>query len=741
MKTKNILKIGIFSIVVFALLISPILKFNSPQVKAISACESEDGICVETRLRRLCTYYGDYIESSLSCLGSDNVSADAKCCIPNPTPGQITIRHGAQTINVRLPEKRPEGLCKKNFEDGMEECAARYGWGLDLGCQIKVVIADMWCVFTKAILEGLGKMFSGLINLEIGWILWALDPGTYGGFTENEGVMQIWEMMRNITNTLLILGMIGIAIATIVRYKKYVWQNTLWKLVIVALLVNFSLVIGGTIIDISNYLSGHFLSIAQEENNTLAPRIQQSFGYEEETSEGTKTLIPPDIFDEGKYELPKILGLDTATTTATTTAAEEVASYDLRFGNFFIIGFIMILVGGFAVISLLAVFVTILFRALILIVLLGLSPIVFAAWIFPDTEKYWKMWWEQFIKWCFFPVIFSFTLYIAVIAMSAMNEISIGAGSATQTIIQMVLFSMFLVGGLIFAIQGGGAVSKTVIQQATKAGAVAGAFVGHKALKGAASSETWRKAQKRLEDSKFAPTHDIGVWMSRQPGKIRSDELKQIEEDYKNRTPDQIRADMKLHETDRGRVALGINTLIGKESLDYKKDNKSIEIAKNQPNLNVSGIKKVHPELYAEYFTKPEDMNKAIEQMKQRLPRITNDEAKNRVITNLTAEQLLKSSPDDIKSGNWENILERLEEKGPPHTNRFFYTLLAKNLPAGNFAAMLRSTDNTEKQIEWVQQLVKSVRDKIHGNEETTKQELKRRKYDKNRFLAEFLPF
>jgi len=533
-------------------------------------------------------------------------------------------------------------------------------------------------------------------------------------------------MLRNIVNALLVLGLIGIAIATIVGYKKYAWKQILWKLIIVALLINFSLVISGIIVDISNYLSGYFLHAAQGENESLAPRIFKGFGYTEKGGQ----LEPPNLFSEKKYEVAAIQG---------DKDFKATEGYNLRLGNFFIISFVMILVGGFAIIALLAIYLTIIFRAFLIIMLLGISPVVFAAWIFPDTEKYWKMWWQQFIKWCFFPVSFAFILYLAI---TVMNNMKFGTeGSMTTTIIQMVLFSMFLVGGLIFSLQSGGAVSQLVMKQATKAGAVAGAFVGHKALKGVTGSETWRKAQKRLEDSKFAPTHDIGVWMSRQPGKIRAAELKQIEEDYKGRSPDQIRTNMEAHKIDRGRMALGVNTLTEKGSLDYKKDDKFIEIAKNQPNLNVSGIKKNHPELYAKYFTKPEDMNKAIEQMKQKLHGISHDEAKNRVITNLMAEQLLKSSPDDIKSGNWENILERLEEKGPQHTNRFFYTLLDKNLPAGNFAAMLRSTNDIEKQTKWAQKLVKSVQDKIHGNEETVKQELKRRKYDKNRFLAEFLPF
>ena len=594
MKTKNILKIAIFSIALFALLISPVLKTNIIQVDAVSECEKEEnkGICINKGLK--CITLGEYKESSFKCTNY----RDEKCCIPAPEGATQQVgQHGLKTIQSRLPEERPEGLCKKNFEDGMLQCQERYSFfsGGRIGCEFKVVIADMWCVTTKAILEGLGKMFGGLINLEIGWILWALDPGTYGGFAENEGVIQIWEIMRNLVNSLLVLGLIWIAIATILGYKKYAWKQILWKLILVALLVNFSLVISGIVVDISNYLSGYFLSIAQEENDTLAPRIQKGFGYEEEGSGDTKTLNPADIFDEGKYELPKIMGLDTETTTA------DVENYDLRFGNFFIIGFIMILVGGFAVISLLAIFMAILFRAFILIVLLGLSPIVFAAWIFPDTEKYWKMWWEQFIKWCFFPVIFSFTLYIAVIAMSGMSQISIGAGSATETIIQMVLFSMFLVGGLMFAIQGSGVVSKTVMQQSSKIGAAAGTFVSKKTSGAITESSTYKKAGKFL--AKVPLLGGVGQEMMVAGEKAKATRVKEHEKNLENvglgnlkqleKAPAPSPLDRNAYER---RVAL-TNKLadIGKlseESVEF------IKMHKGDGRLNVKGITEAIPHYF-----------------------------------------------------------------------------------------------------------------------------------------------
>lgn len=754
MKTKNILKIGVFSIAVFILLISPILKSNAPHVRAASECEDEEGKCINARTSCPSGYTSSGAAASFDCN-----PIGLKCCIKDT--GTIEIRRGAQTINVRLPEERPESLCKKNFEEGMKQCAARYGWDLNaLGCEIKVVIADIWCTVTTAILEGLGKMFAGLINLEIKWILWALDPETYGGFATNTGVIAIWEMMRNLTNTLLVLGLIGIAIATIIRHKKYAWQNTLWKLVIIALLVNFSLAIGGTIVEVSNYLSGHFLSIAQEENESLAPRIQESFGYTEIAptagdTTNTKEYNPPALLGTDKLKLPEILGFETATTSApaqteaTKATPEEeaaTANFDLRFGNFFIILFVLILIGGFALISLLAVFVTILFRTLILIVLLGLSPIVFAAWIFPDTEKYWKMWWEQFIKWCIFPVIFSFILYIAVMAMSAMNKITIGADSATQTIIQMVLFSMFLVGGLIFSIQGGGATSQMVMKQASKTGAAVRDFAGYKVQKGVTGSETYRKAQEKLEGSAFAPLHDIGVWMSRQPGKIRAAELKQIGEDYKNRTPDQIRADREVHKNDRARVALGINELIERKKINYEKDSEFVNLVKNQSNLNVPGLKKTHPELYVAYFTKSEDMEKELTQIKSSMPGITDDEAKKRARINLTTKRVKEADSDSIKSGNWDNILERLEQqgisenKGTQYIDHFFRALWDAKTPPEGYAAMFRSMD-IEKQRKWAEEFINSI-GRITNQPQKNKvvEELENKNFYRNRFLTELLP-
>ena len=204
---------------------------------------------------------------------------------------------------------------------------------------------------------------------------------------------------------------------------------------------------------------------------------------------------------------------------------------------------------------------------------------------------------------------------------------------------------------------------------------------------------------------------------------------------------------MELHKGNRARIATGENELIKREDIDYEKDSEFINIAKNQSNLNVSGLNKVHPELYVKYFTKPEDMEKAIKQAQSTAPHIiSRDEAKKRATIDLIAQRIKESSPEAIKSGNWDNTLERLEQKGisenkgKQYIDHFFHSLWDAKIPPEGFAAMLRLM-NTEKQTKWAQEYIDSIGRKMNKPQQVdVLQEFSKRKYYKNRFLTELLP-
>ena len=683
MKTKNILKIGVFSIVILSLLISPILNLHPQKASAGGGIVEELG-------------YQSWKE-----------------------------------ILARVPETQAEKWCDAIY--GEEE------WK-----EVPFVTKNWWshkfCVIQLSVIEGIGAAMFGLTQSLIGYILWALNPVTYGGFVKNIAVQGIWSVLRNFMNLALVLILVFIAIATILGIKKYRWQETLWKLVIVALLINFSLIIPGIILDTSHFITYTFLNLARIDDLDITDSMMKGLASEE-------------LARAGKYQLPMIDNIIATYDSSTKETSVEATGWGLGIGKSLIVAILLLLIGIFVVIALVAIFFTMIFRAFMIIALLCVAPIAFAAWILPDTEKYWKMWWQQFIKWCTYPILFALMLYIGIYIMTgiklgtaglAKEDIKIGL---ITTVVQMILFSMFLVGGLIFSIQGGGAVAQFVMKQGSKVRAKVRAFVGYKALKGVTGSESYRKAHNFLEKSKFAPLHEIGVWMGRQPEKIRSAELKQIQEDYKKRNEDQIRHDMEMHKNDRARVATGLNELIERKKINYAKDSEFINIARNHPALNVPELKKAHPGLYTDYFTTPVEMQKAIKQAQLKAPRIIPlDVTKELAKIDLIAERVKGAGSEAIKSGNWNDILEELEKKGKlknigtGYTDYFFRSLWDANVPPESYAAMLGPMD-VGKQRKWAQEFLEYAKRRIKGNTTAAIAELKKRRFDKNRFMNQLLPF
>lgn len=68
------------------------------------------------------------------------------------------------------------------------------------------------------------------------------------------------SIILGFANLAFILVIIVIAFATMFRMESYAMKQTLWKLVVAALLVNFSLVIAGAFINVSHLLTEYFTS-------------------------------------------------------------------------------------------------------------------------------------------------------------------------------------------------------------------------------------------------------------------------------------------------------------------------------------------------------------------------------------------------------------------------------------------------------------------------------------------------
>ncbi|MDD3548388.1 MAG: hypothetical protein PHY96_00250 [Candidatus Pacebacteria bacterium] len=447
-----------------------------------------------------------------------NVLATQPSLAPAETPLAI---EEMQDIQTRLEEQTPKNICDLIVKDDDVKCR---GGGADgviawLNCSLGNFFLRQFCNVFLAIAEGLGKVVSGVMNLEITWILNALSPATYGGFVNNAGVKAIWKFVRDFVNLFLIIGLIIVAIATIFRNKKYGWENTLWKLIVVALLVNFSLVISGMVVDVSNYLSSYFLNLTESENQNLGEAMLKSLGWKNGEEQ-------PDFLSEGKYQATGVPG------SSAETAAAETGGW-LAIGQFFLVDIVILLIGVFAIIALFAIFIAMIVRAVIIILLLSVSAAAFAAWIFPATEKVWKMWWEQFIKWCTFPIVFAFMLYIGI---TVINKAPIQAPQTVfvASIIQMILFSVFLVAGLLISLKSGSATATFVVEKTTQYGKEAGAWLGQKTTGAIKDSPAYQKV-----GQKFASTpllKGVGQEMLISRDKERSERIAKYEKNYEGVT-------------------------------------------------------------------------------------------------------------------------------------------------------------------------------------------------------------
>jgi len=203
------------------------------------------------------------------------------------------------------------------------------------------------------------------------WLLsWVTGPGFISvGFTANEFVTPAWGLVRDLANMGFVIALVAIGLGTALRIGEYRAQKTLPLLIIIALLINFTPVICGVIIDASNIAMNFFLG-----GGITFEKFRNMAGAESAILYGHGTSIS--VFEK----LGSVLG---------------------------IIAFNML--GGFIFLLFAFLFAV---RYVALWVLVILSPLAFFSYVLPATRRFWNMWWSQFAQWTFIGVVAAFWLYL-----------------------------------------------------------------------------------------------------------------------------------------------------------------------------------------------------------------------------------------------------------------------------------------------------------------------------------------
>ncbi|KKQ21772.1 MAG: hypothetical protein US35_C0017G0001, partial [Parcubacteria group bacterium GW2011_GWA2_37_10] len=342
-----------------------------------------------------------------NCLNSCTVFACRGATSVAECNQQCETRFGKSQVIISepLPESRDSNKCHFDpiFGNGLDK-------GIGASIALLLLYSTWWIAYN--IRDYFSFIFNWSNNLQI---------------TTDPIFIHAWASIRDIANMFIVLGFVIIGIATALRLNEYGAKKLLPKLIIIAVLINFSTIFSGLIIDAGN-ITMKSLTL---QGSSSSPASKFIYSME---MLGQKTLTT----DKCLYD----------TWNFTGRAVLYSGIYILIALIFFFLMFVLIE------------------RYTWLAFLFILSPLAFFAWIFPFTKKWWGAWWEAMLKWAFIGVTTAFVLYICASLIGTNNEIGI-------TYIIIILVFLFV--GFKFTIKSGGVFANTVIGLA---GGVAGLAMG-----------------------------------------------------------------------------------------------------------------------------------------------------------------------------------------------------------------------------------------------------------------------
>lgn len=300
---------------------------------------------------------------------------------------------------------------------------------------------------------------------------------------EAGAVNNAWKVIRDVANMGFIFVLLYAAIMTIIGQGEDN-QKLIVRIVVVAILINFSLFFTKVVIDISNILAVMFY-------DAIAP--------------GTLS----NVVDRGlSNSLMQPLDLQSIWNAGIGIQGERL----LIIG---VMGTIVSLIAAFVFFAISLLFII---RYVVLIFVLVLSPIAFVSFILPKMDKYRDQWWEALSGQAFFaPIYFMLTWIVIVISRglltntggSLANALTGGVGtggqvappdlSSTGILVNFLIMITMLIASLLIAKEwankAGGAVGK-LTSWAT--GAAGGATLG---MAGRFSRNTLGRAGTALGES------------------------------------------------------------------------------------------------------------------------------------------------------------------------------------------------------------------------------------------------
>ena len=242
-----------------------------------------------------------------------------------------------------------------------------------------------------------------VLEIAIWFLETAADPARLE-IMESEMVQVGWQFTSSLANTAIIIILIIIGIATILNKETLAAKKALPKLIIVALLVNFSLVFVGAVVDVANIILMTFFEggIGSQITGALTDSwgeiITSMFGYL--MASFTAFAIP---FSAPFAQIGFVMGMTGAFLPQLLSSIMQIIATSLVAGTLFIYGFLFIA------------------RIFVIQILAIASPLAFIAWVIPKTRNLWDRWLKALVGWASIGIVLMFFLLLSTIAVAPLR--------------------------------------------------------------------------------------------------------------------------------------------------------------------------------------------------------------------------------------------------------------------------------------------------------------------------------
>lgn len=224
----------------------------------------------------------------------------------------------------------------------------------------------------------------GLILMLIMWIL--IKVAQFNDFITADPVIYGWVIVRDLCNMFFILILLIIAFATILRIEQYSFKRLLPKLILMAVLINFSKLICGIIIDFAQVIMLTFVN-----------------GFK----------------DIGGGNLTNMLGIEAMMEIDGKNTSEDSAVDAWSILGSYMLALLYTIIALICLVALLAVLVM---RMIMLWVYIVLSPLAYLLATFPQGQKYASMWWEKFSKEVIIGPILAFFIWLSFASLGGVED-------------------------------------------------------------------------------------------------------------------------------------------------------------------------------------------------------------------------------------------------------------------------------------------------------------------------------